>query len=116
MDPQLHEAAIVDGASLAKRVWHIDIPAILPTIIILLIMRCGQIVNVGYEKTLLLQNDLNIKASEVISTYTYKVGLAGATNQFSYATAIGLMTSVVNFILLIVVNMASRKVSETSLF
>ena len=116
VDPQLHEAAIVDGASLAKRVWHIDIPAILPTIIILLIMRCGQIVNVGYEKTLLLQNDLNIKASEVISTYTYKVGLAGATNQFSYATAIGLMTSVVNFILLVAVNMVSRKVSETSLF
>lgn len=116
VDPQLHEAAIVDGATLVKRIWHIDLPAIMPTIIILLIMRCGQIVNVGHEKILLLQNDMNIAASEVISTYTYKVGLAGSTNQFSYATAIGLMTSAVNFILLVIVNTVSRKVSETSLF
>ena len=96
--------------------WHIDIPVILPTIVILLIMRCGQIVNVGYEKILLLQNDMNIAASEVISTYTYKVGLGGSTNQFSYATAIGLMTSAVNFTLLVLVNFASRKLGETSLF
>lgn len=116
VDPQLHEAAIMDGATLVKRIWHIDLPAILPTVIILLIMRCGQIVNVGYEKTLLLQNDLNLSASEVISTYTYKVGLGGSTNQFSYATAIGLMTSVVNFVLLVAVNAFSKRVSETSLF
>ena len=116
VDPQLHEAAIVDGASLWRRVWHIDIPVILPTIVILLIMRCGQIVNVGYEKILLLQNDMNIAASEVISTYTYKVGLGGSTNQFSYATAIGLMTSAVNFALLVLVNFASRRLGETSLF
>ena len=116
VDPTLHEAAIVDGATLLQRIAHIDIPSILPTIIILLIMRCGQIINVGFEKIVLLQNNLNISASEVISSYTYKVGLASATNQFSYATAIGLMTSVVNFILLNIVNFIARKISSVSLY
>ena len=116
VDVELHEAAIVDGATILQRIRHIDVPSILPTIIILLIMRCGSIVSVGYEKILLLQNSLNISSSEVISTYTYKVGLASSTNQFSYATAIGLMTNVVNFMLLVLVNFISSKVSETSLF
>ncbi|MDW7655755.1 MAG: ABC transporter permease subunit [Bacillota bacterium] len=116
VDPELHEAAVVDGASLIKRIWHIDLPSIAPTIVILLILRCGNIINVGFEKTLLMQNSLNLARSEVISTYTYKVGLASSTNQYSYASAIGLFTSVINFVMLISVNTIARKLNKTSLF
>ncbi|MGI6635587.1 MAG: ABC transporter permease [Christensenellales bacterium] len=116
VDMQLHEAAIVDGASVVKRIIHIDLPSIAPTIVILLILRCGNIINVGFEKTLLMQNPLNLSTSEVISTYTYKVGLASGSNQFSYAAAVGLFTSFVNFVMLIIVNTFARSISETSLF
>jgi putative aldouronate transport system permease protein len=116
VDPELHEAAVADGASLIKRIWHIDLPSIAPTIVILLILRCGNIINIGFEKTLLMQNSLNLARSEVISTYTYKVGLASSTNQYSYGSAIGLFTSVINFVMLIIVNTIARKLNETSLF
>lgn len=114
VSPELHEAAIIDGANKLQRIWNIDIPTIMPTMVILLVMNFGSIMNVGYEKVYLLQNDLNISASETISTYTYKIGLQGA--QFSYSTAIGLFNNVINFILLITVNRISRKLSGSSLW
>lgn len=114
VDPELHEAARIDGANKFKRVLHIDIPSILPTIIILLIMSCGSLISVGYEKVYLMQNDLNIEVSEVISTYVYKMGLLN--KQYSFSTAIGLMNNIVNFTILVVVNEISDKVSNTSLW
>ncbi len=115
VDMELHESAQIDGASRFQRVLHIDLPAILPTACILLIMNAGSIMNVGFEKVLLLQNDLNRSRSEVISTYVYKVGLMSG-GDFSYATAVGLFNSVVNFALLLIVNYASKKLGETSLW
>ncbi len=114
VDPQLHEAAKVDGASRFKRIVHINIPCIMPTIVILLILNVGTIMGVGFEKVFLMQNQVNIEASEVISTYVYKTGIIGS--QFSYSAAIGLFNSVVNFILLIAVNQAAKKLNETSLW
>lgn len=116
VSPELHEAAIVDGANILKRIWHIDLPGILPTISILLIMQCGSILSVGYEKIYLMQNSLNASVSEIISTYVYKQGIAAAMPQYSYATAIGLFVSVVNVILLVTVNATSSKLSGSSLF
>lgn len=115
---ELHEAAIVDGASLVKRIWHIDIPSILPTFCILLIMRCGSIMNVGFQKVLLLQNNLNLSASEIISTYTYNIGLnsTGAAPQCSFGAAIGLFTSSVNLVLLVFVNTITKKLSGSGLW
>lgn len=112
--PELHEAAIIDGASKLKRIWHIDIPAIMPTMVILLIMNCGSIMNVGFEKIYLMQNPLNQVYSEVISTYTYKIGLLQA--EYSYSTAIGLFNNVINFIILIAVNKIAGKLSGSSLW
>ena len=114
---ELHEAAEIDGANRFQRVIHIDFPSIFPTATIMLILRAGQILSVGYEKTLLLQNNLNLSTSEIISTYVYKVGL-GATGvpNYSYSTAIGLFNSVINLIMLVLVNRLSRKMSETSLW
>ena len=114
----LHEAAIVDGATLVQRVWHVDIPGILPTFCILLIMRCGNIMNVGFQKVLLLQNSLNLGASEIISTYTYNIGLnsSGSMPQYSYGAAIGLFTSVVNLLMLIVVNRITNRLSGNGLW
>ncbi len=114
IDPQLHEAATVDGASKVKRIWHIDIPGIMPTMIIMLIMNTGSIMNIGFEKVFLMQNDLNIVSSDVISTYVYRVGLVGG--EYSFSAAVGLFNSVVNCILLVTVNAISRRVSETSLW
>ena len=114
VDQQLHEAAMIDGANKIKRVWYIDIPSILPTIIILLIMNCGSIIGVGYEKAYLMQNSVNMGVSEVISTYVYKMGLGNS--QFGYSTAIGLMNNVVNLILLVIVNKISDKLSNISLW
>ena len=115
VSPDLHEAAIVDGASIMKRIWHIDIPSILPTFCILLIMRCGQLLNIGYEKVLLLQNSLNTSVSEVISTYVYNISLNASSPQFSYATAIGLFSSVINLIILVSVNQLVKKIDGTTL-
>ena len=116
VSPELHEAAIIDGAGILKRIWHIDIPGILPTICIMLIMRCGQVLNVGYEKVYLLQNAMNLNASEVINTYVYKQGLSSGLPQYSLATAIGLFVSVVNLIVLAAVNRLSASVSGNSLW
>lgn len=114
IDPQLHEAALIDGANRFQRLWHVDIPGILPTVVIMLIMNCGSIMSVGYEKIYLMQNSLNTSVSEVISTYVYKVGLKEA--QYSFSAAVGMFNSVVNFIMLVLVNGISRRVSETSLW
>jgi putative aldouronate transport system permease protein len=114
VDPQLHEAAKVDGASRFQRIIHINIPCIMPTIMILLILNVGTIMGVGFEKVFLMQNTVNIESSEVISTYVYKTGIIGS--QFSYSAAIGLFNSVVNFILLISVNQVARRMNQTSLW
>lgn len=116
IDPELHEAAMIDGASRFKRIWHIDFPGILPTTIVLLLMNVGRVMQLGFEKVFLMQNPLNLRSSEVISTYVYKVGLASATSDFAYATAIGLFNSLVNIILIVSVNYLARKFSETSLW
>ena len=116
VDPQLHEAAIVDGATRMKRVVHIDIPAIVPVIVISLIMNCGHILSVGTEKILLMQNSLNRSTTEVISTYVYSQGIAAGSPKYSYGTAIGLMNSVISFILIVTVNTICKKLNETSLF
>ncbi len=115
VDMELHESAQIDGASRFQRVLHIDLPAILPTASIMLIMNAGGIMNIGFEKVLLLQNDLNRSRSEVISTYVYKVGLMSG-GDFSYATAVGLFNSVINFALLIIVNYVTKRLGETSLW
>ena len=94
--------------------YYIDIPSILPTAIVLLIMSCGKILSIGYEKVLLMQNDMNMMASDIISTYVYRVGLISM--QYSYSTAIGLFQSVVSLSLLVLVNKISRTVNETSLW
>ena len=113
----LHEAAQIDGATRLQRVWHIDLPTILPTATIMLILNAGSIMNVGFEKTYLLQNDLNLTTSEVISTYVYNVGISSsASSDYSYSAAIGFFNSVVNLLMLIFVNFLSRKLSETSLW
>ncbi|MCL4833664.1 MAG: ABC transporter permease subunit [Caldilineaceae bacterium] len=116
IDPALHEAALVDGANRLQRIWHIDIPGIVPITLTLLILNMGQLLNVGFEKAFLLQNPLNLKTSEVISTYVYKVGLVGGVSNFSYAAAIGLFNSVLGLLLLLAANQLSKKFSETSLF
>ena len=116
VDPNLHEAAQIDGANRFQRVLHIDFPAILPTATILLILNAGQLMNVGFEKAYLMQNSMNQSASEVISTYVYKVGLAASVTDFSYATAIGLFNSVVNMVLIVLVNFASKRLNGNSLF
>ncbi|NOU72789.1 ABC transporter permease subunit [Paenibacillus sp. LMG 31458] len=114
VDPHLYEAAKVDGASRFQRMIHIDLPSLMPTAVILLILNAGQIMNVGFEKVYLMQNAINVGASEVISTYVYKMGLVGAN--FSFSAAVGLFNSIVNLLLLIVVNYVARKNSETSLW
>ena len=114
VDQELHEAAMVDGASKLKRIIHIDLPAIIPTMVILLIMNAGSIMSVGYEKVYLMQNDLNVTTAEVISTYVYKIGLK--QQQYSYSAAIGLFNNLINFILLVVVNKLSKKLSGSSLW
>ena len=114
VSPELHEAAIVDGANIIRRIWHIDLPGILPTISILLIMQCGKVMNVGFQKAYLLQNDLNTSVSEVISTYVYKMGLN--KGQYSLSTAVGLFNNVINFTLVILVNKAANKLSGSGLW
>lgn len=114
IDPQLHEAATIDGASRLQRLWNINLPYLMPTMIILLIMNFGSVMSVGHEKVLLMQNPLNMPSSNIIATFTYQQGLLDA--QFSYAAAIGLFNSAINAVLLLFVNKISKKVSETSLF
>ena len=114
VDPSLHEAASVDGASRMQRIIHINLPTIRPTIVIMLIMSIGSIASVGYEKVYLLQTDLNVAVSEVISTYVYKRGII--SQSYSFSAAVGLFNNVINVIMLLIANTISRKVSDTSLF
>lgn len=114
VDPSLYEAARVDGASRWKKIIHIDLPSLLPIVVIMLILSLGSIMGVGFEKIYLMQNPLNLSSSEVISTYVYKVGLVGAN--FSFSSAVGLFNSVINLILLLAVNFVAKKFSETSLW
>lgn len=114
VSPELEEAAIVDGASRVQRILHVDIPSILPTIIIMLIFNCASVVNIGMDKIFLMQNSLNTSVSEVISTFVYKIGVVNAN--FSFSTAAGLFQSLVSFILLVVVNKICKALTETSLW
>ena len=120
VDPQLHEAAIIDGATRWQRVCHVDFPCILPTATIMLILRTGSILSVGFEKAYLMQNNLNLGASEIISTYVYKIGMGVGTGNsvpnYSYSTAINLFNSAVNLVMIMLVNAISRRLSETSLW
>ncbi|NKI21261.1 sugar ABC transporter permease [Paenibacillus dendritiformis] len=116
VDPALHEAAVLDGAGRMKRIWHIDMPAVLPIAMILLILNTGQLLETGFEKIYLMQNPLNLKTSEVIDTYVYKIGLLSQAMNFSYATAIGLFKSVISLLLIAMVNSAARKTGQESLW
>ncbi|HHU71555.1 MAG TPA: sugar ABC transporter permease [Clostridiales bacterium] len=113
IDPTYYEAATIDGASTLQKIRYIDLPLILPTAMILLILRAGGILSVGFEKVLLLQNTQNAMGSEIISTYVYKVGLQSF--QYSLSTAIGLFNTLVNLLVLLVVNWFSKKTTDTSL-
>ncbi|MBF1709244.1 MAG: sugar ABC transporter permease [Streptococcus sp.] len=114
IDPTYYEAATMDGASRMQKILNIDLPLLLPTAMILLILRAGSLLSIGFEKVLLLQNPLNLAGSEVISTYVYKVGMLNF--QYSYSTAIGLFNTVVNLIILLSVNWFSKRYTKTGLF
>lgn len=114
VNPDLYEAAKIDGASRLRRIWHVSLPGILPVIVILLILDVGHFMNIGFEKILLMQNNLNIEASDVISTFVYTTGVL--KGEFSYTTAIGLFNAIINLILLLLVNHFARRTSETSLW
>lgn len=114
VDPALYEAASMDGASKWQMIRHIDIPSILPTVCIQLILRSGAILSVGYEKIFLLQNNLNLETSEVISTYVYKLGIV--SGQYGLSSAIGLFNTMVGMILLLIVNKIVAKLQGTSMF
>jgi putative aldouronate transport system permease protein len=100
--------------NILQKIWHIDLPCIRPTLTIMMILSMGNVLNVGFEKVFLMQNTMNISSSQVISTYVYNVGLL--SNQFSYATAIGLFNSLINFVLLAIVNLAARRMGESTLW
>ena len=108
VSPELHEAATVDGATKLQRIWNIDLPTILPTIVTLLILNCGSVMSMGFEKAFLMQNPLNMENSEIIATYVYKMGLINA--EYGFSTAVGLFNSVINCILLVTVNKVSKKI------
>lgn len=117
VSPELHEAAQIDGANRFQRMLHVDLPAILPTITIMLILRMGSVMTIGFEKVYLMQNSLNLTASEIISTYVYKVGLSSAgTTDLSYSTAIGLFNSAINLVLISVTNFIARKLGGNGLW
>lgn len=116
VDPSYHEAAQLDGASRLQRVIHVDLPAILPTVITMLILRMGTVFSIGFEKVYLMQNSMNLSTSQVISTYVYEVGMAAGGGDFSYAAAIGLFNNLISFVMVLLVNKISQKVSETSLW
>ncbi|MFC4809778.1 ABC transporter permease [Paenibacillus sp. GCM10023250] len=114
IDPTLYEAAKVDGASRFQKIRHVDLPGILPTIVIVLILNVGNVMAIGFEKVYLLQNPLNQVNSEIISTYVYSIGLLNAN--YSFATAVGLFNSVINFVLLILVNGLAKRLTNNSLW
>ena len=112
VDQQLHEAAMIDGATRVQRIWHVNLPSILPTVTIMFILSVGNLFSVGYEKAYLMQNDLNLSVSEMTSTYVYKLGIVNSS--FSFSTAVGLFNSVVNLVMLVVVNQAAKRISDVS--
>lgn len=116
VDQELHEAATIDGATRFQRVLYIDFPSILPTASIMLILAIGNVMNIGFDKAYAMQNSLNLNYSEIISTYVYKVGLAGGITDFSYSTAIGMFNSVINFVLLLLANWGSKKLNGSGIF
>lgn len=113
VDPQIHEAAIVDGASKLHRIRYIDLPSILPTTVTLLILNAGRIMSIGFEKAFLLQNSVNLEYAEIISTYVYKIGIQ--SSQFSLSSAIGLFNNIINFALLIAVNQIAKKATKVGI-
>lgn len=113
IDPSLYEAATMDGASKWQKMLKIDIPLLMPTATVMFILRMGSVMNVGFEKVYLLQNNLNTASSEIISTYVYKMGLV--SSQYSLSSAIGLFNNLINLVLLVTVNYISKKMSDTSL-
>ncbi|NMB98391.1 MAG: sugar ABC transporter permease [Clostridiaceae bacterium] len=114
IDPQQHEAAVIDGAKRLQRIWYINVPGILPTISIMLVLAFGNIMNVGFEKVFLLTNQLNRSSADVISTFVYRVGLID--HDYSFSTAVGLFNSVINLMLLLTVNKITGKLDQTTLF
>lgn len=116
IDPELHEAAIVDGAHRFRRILHVDLPGILPTIMVLLIIQCGQLMTVSFEKVILMQRPLNLARSEIIATYVYKVGLVSSIPNYSYGAAIGLFNAVINLLLILAVNRLSKATTGQSLW
>jgi putative aldouronate transport system permease protein len=114
IDMQLYEAAMIDGAGRFKQMIHVTLPSITPTIVILFILRIGQLLSIGYEKTILLYNPATYETADIISSYVYRVGIL--EQGWSYSTAIGLFNSAINFTLLLITNNVSRRVSETSLW
>ena len=114
IDPTLYEAAELDGASKLQKIRYIDLPSIMPTVIIMLIMSAGSLMSVGFDKAYLMQNDRNSGVSEILSTYVYKVGLIDT--RYSFSAAINLFNSGINFVILLAVNKISAKVGETSLW
>lgn len=114
IDPTYYEAATIDGASTLQKIRHIDLPLIMPTAMVLLVLRAGSILGIGFEKVYLLQNTQNILSSEIISTYVYKIGLQSC--QYSLSTAIGLFNTVVNVVVLLLINFIAKKTTQTSLF
>ncbi|QGQ95147.1 sugar ABC transporter permease [Paenibacillus psychroresistens] len=114
IDPSLHEAAKIDGASRFQSMRHIDFPCIRPTMIVLLVLNIGGLMNVGFEKVYLMQNPLNTSVSEVIQTYVYKLGLV--QGDYSFATAVGLFNSLINLLLILMANQMARRTSDSSLW
>jgi putative aldouronate transport system permease protein len=114
VDPQLIEAATIDGANKLQRMWHIDLTTIRPTIIILLIMNMGKLLSVGYEKVLLMQNDLNLPVSEIVGSYVYKTGVLGA--DYGFSTAVSFFNNIIGLILVVASNAIAKKYSDVSLF
>jgi putative aldouronate transport system permease protein len=115
VDPALHEAAVIDGANRFQRIVHINLPALVPVATVLFILSMGQMMNVGFEKIFLMQNPSNLEISEVISTYTYRVSFL-TTRDFSFGTAVGLLNSVINLVLLVTANFISNKVNNQGLW
>lgn len=114
IDPSLYEAARVDGASRLQKIWHVDLPSIMPTAVIILVLAVGNIMAIGFEKAFLLQNPMNLSTSEILATYVYKTGLLNA--DFSQATAVGLLNSVVNLVLLVLVNFAAKRLTGSGVW
>jgi len=116
VDTQVHEAAIIDGANKLRRIWHIDLTSIRPTIAIMIVMKLGSVLSVGFDKSYMMQNPINLEYSEVLSTYEYKIGTGGLIPNYSYGTAIGFMVSIVNLVLVVSSNKLSNKLSGSGLW